>query len=193
MPANPDSLDLVQLEKQESAALGGDAADELPFAAPIDPQEDMIEVAGVAFQEAGRRDRQVAVWPDGNHLRLRDINNPGTAGGGHTLTDLLSGGAGGGITESEHDAFDKLLHNLDESHELIPSFNSNGVMTQILARPIGGGNTVRVFDQITKSAKGNITGMRLRLFDVAGSLVATHQLSSAFTSGIPSEYEWTKS
>ena len=99
MPANPDSLDLVQLEKQESAGLGGDAADELPFAAPIEPQEDAIEVAGVMLQETGRRDRQLAIWPDGNDMRFRDIDNPGTSGEGHTLTELLASGGPGGDDE----------------------------------------------------------------------------------------------
>jgi len=90
MPANPDSLEIVQLEKQESAALGGDAGDEQPFAVPLDPTEDMIEVAGVTFVEAGdtRPIRTRAIWPDGNDLRFRDPNNPGS---GLTLSQLAAG------------------------------------------------------------------------------------------------------
>lgn len=114
MPANPDSLEIVQLEKQESAALGGDAADEAPYAAPIDPTEDMIEVAGIALVEDGdtRPTRARAIWPDGNNIRFRDPNNPGTSGEGYTLSEVLAGA--GGLTESGHRTLRQLIHFIDD-------------------------------------------------------------------------------
>jgi len=89
MPSTPDSLEIVQLEKQESAALGGDAGDEQPYAVPINPTEDMVEVAGVTFVQPGdsRPIRTRAIWPDGNDLRFRDPNNPSS---GKTLTQLAA-------------------------------------------------------------------------------------------------------
>lgn len=92
MPSNPNSLEIVQVEKQESAALGGDASDEVKYGStPINPEEDMIEVAGVTLVESGdtRPIKDRAIWPDGDDLRFRDITNPGTSGGGFTLTQLL--------------------------------------------------------------------------------------------------------
>jgi len=67
--------DRVQVVKRESAALGGNAADDLPFDAPIDPQQDAIEAAGVYLQDAANRDQNVYVDRSGNDLRFRDQNN----------------------------------------------------------------------------------------------------------------------
>lgn len=102
MPANPDSLDIVQLEKQESAALGGDAADEVPYAAPIEPIEDAIEVAGVTLVEPGNRNKELFMWRDGDDMRFRDVTNPGTAGGGHTLSEMLASGSGGEVNTASN-------------------------------------------------------------------------------------------
>jgi hypothetical protein len=114
MPTTPDSLEIVQLEKQESAGLGGDAADEAPYAAPINPTEDMIEVAGITLVEAGdtRPIKTRAIWPDGDDLRFRDPNNPGTAGEGYTLSEVLAGA--GGLTESGHRILRQLIHFIDD-------------------------------------------------------------------------------
>lgn len=113
MPTNPDSLDVVQVLKRETAALGGDAADEAPWDAPIEPIEDMPEVAGVAFVESGdtRPIKTRTIWPDGNDLRFRDITNPGTAGGGYTLSELLAGS--GGLTEAQHKTLRQGIHFLE--------------------------------------------------------------------------------
>lgn len=66
--------DRVQVVKRESAALGGSAADDLPFDAPIAPQQDAIECAGVYLQDAANRDQNVYVDRSGADLRLRDQN-----------------------------------------------------------------------------------------------------------------------
>lgn len=87
MPANPDSLHVVQVIKRESAALGGDPADDLPFEVPIEPLEDGCEAAAVFLVESGKRDVLAALWRDGVDLRLRDEKN---AGSGVTLSDLTT-------------------------------------------------------------------------------------------------------
>lgn len=66
--------DRVQVVKRESSALGGSAADDLPFYAPIAPQQDAIECAGVYLQDAGNRDQNVYADRSGADLRLRDQN-----------------------------------------------------------------------------------------------------------------------
>ncbi len=67
--------DRVQVVKRESAALGGNAAEDLPFDAPIDPQEDALECAGVYLQDASNRDQNIYVDRAGSDLRFRDLNN----------------------------------------------------------------------------------------------------------------------
>lgn len=68
--------DRVQVLKQESAALGGDSADDVPWASdPIAPQEDAIESAGVYFQDALNRDEAVYIERDGTNMRFVDQVN----------------------------------------------------------------------------------------------------------------------
>jgi hypothetical protein len=86
LPSNPDSLHVIQVQKRESAALGGDASDNHEFPSPIEPEEDGIECAAVFIVEAGSRNQAVALWRDGNNLRLRDVTHPNS---GLTLADLL--------------------------------------------------------------------------------------------------------
>ena len=67
--------DRVQVLKQESAALGGDGAEDVPYTTAIAPQEDAIEAAGVYLQDAGARDENVWIERNGNDMRFRDLNN----------------------------------------------------------------------------------------------------------------------
>jgi hypothetical protein len=97
-------MDRVQVLKQESTALGGDGSEEVPWPAPIEPQEDAVEVAGVYFQDASYRDENVLVKRAGDDLTFKDVSNP-TA---KTLTELLSGS--GGLTESGHRTLRQLIH-----------------------------------------------------------------------------------
>jgi hypothetical protein len=64
----------VQVVKRESAALGGSAANDLPFDAPIDAQQDAVECAGVYLQDGSNRDQNVYVDRAGLDLRFRDQN-----------------------------------------------------------------------------------------------------------------------
>ena len=92
MPTTPDNLEIVQLMKQEWSSLGGDANDEVDWGAdPIDPTEDLIEVAGVAVIDAGdtRPNKDRAIWADGDDLRFRDLTITGTSGEGVALSTLV--------------------------------------------------------------------------------------------------------
>lgn len=64
----------VQVIKQESAALGGDSADDNGFGGPlpIEPQEDALEAAGVYFQDSLARDLLVYLARDTGRLVGRD-------------------------------------------------------------------------------------------------------------------------
>jgi hypothetical protein len=76
--------DRVQVIKRESAALGGDGADDADYTAPLDPQEDAIETAGVYLQDGSNRDEGVYVERDGQNMRFRDQKNTTPV----SLTDL---------------------------------------------------------------------------------------------------------
>lgn len=77
----------VQVQKQESTALGGDDADALAFDVPIKPQEDRIETAGVYLQDNSNRDETTLLSRSGNDMLFKDGNNPTDV----TLTQLLGG------------------------------------------------------------------------------------------------------
>lgn len=94
-------MDRVQVMKQEWSGLGGDAADELPWPAPIEPQEDAPEVAGVYFQDASNRDENVLIDRNGNALRLKDVDNPAPI----ELSDF--------VTVAKHKAIRQLIHFID--------------------------------------------------------------------------------
>lgn len=95
-------MDRVQLIKQESAALGGDAADEAPWNQPIEPQEDAIETAGVYFQDPSNRDETTLINRSGLDMLFKDGNNP-TA---KTLSDFL--------TYEQHRTIRQLIHFIDD-------------------------------------------------------------------------------
>lgn len=100
-------MDRVQVLKVETAALGGDAADEQPWPEPIAPQEDALEAAGYYLQDASNRDENVGLKRSGDDAQFFDVNNPTPV----TLTELLSGA--GGLTESAHRTVRQLIHFID--------------------------------------------------------------------------------
>jgi hypothetical protein len=101
-------MDRVQVLKRESAALGGDGADEAPWDAPIEPQEDAVEAAGVYLQDATNRDETTLVARSGNDMTFKDVSNPTPS----TLSDLIAGT--GGLTEAGHKILRQLIHFIDE-------------------------------------------------------------------------------
>jgi hypothetical protein len=101
-------MDRVQVLKRESAALGGDAADETPFDSPIEPQEDAIEAAGIYLQDAANRDETTLVQRVGDDIVLKDVSNPA----GKTLSDLIAGT--GGLTIEGHKVVRHLIHFIND-------------------------------------------------------------------------------
>ena len=79
-------VDRVQVIKRESAALGGDPADDVDYLTPIRAQLDATESAGVYLQDATARDQAVYIARGANDLILCDVNNPIPV----TLTSLVS-------------------------------------------------------------------------------------------------------
>lgn len=67
--------DRVQVIKRESAALGGDAANDVEYYEPLEAQEDALEACGYYVQDAGARDENVYMAREGNNLIFRDVNN----------------------------------------------------------------------------------------------------------------------
>lgn len=71
----PAPTERVQVVKQESSGLGGDAADAAEYLnAPISPEEDAVEVAGVFLQEAGARDTSVLFWRESGVAFVKDTS-----------------------------------------------------------------------------------------------------------------------
>jgi hypothetical protein len=104
-------VDRVQVMKQEWADLGGSSADELPFPAPITPQEDAIESAGVFLQDAANRDETTFIGRNDEDMVFKDGENPSLV----TLTELL---AAAGTAKSFNVSFNDVLsflvtHNRD--------------------------------------------------------------------------------
>jgi len=64
--------DRVQVLKRESAALGGDPADDVDYLEPIAAQTDAIETAGVYLQDGSNRDENVWIERNGQDMRFRD-------------------------------------------------------------------------------------------------------------------------
>ena len=89
----PKPADRVQLQKYETAASGGDPADEAAaegFNTPLDADEDAPDVAGIYFQESpGVRDTVVTIYRESNEMYFEDTSNAGASR--KSLTNLSSG------------------------------------------------------------------------------------------------------
>lgn len=101
--------DRVKVLKVESPSTGGTDDDE-GFQALIDPNEDGINVHGAFFQDTTGEDENCYIVRNGSDLVFRDI----TVGAEVTL-DTLNSAGGGGITEPQHEALDRLTHAINET------------------------------------------------------------------------------
>lgn len=84
MPSTPDSFTSFILTRDDSGQ---------PWDDPIDPETDAPRVPAVFLDEDGDGSKDLAIWPDGNDLRFRDVANPGSGGTGYTLSELIGGAA----------------------------------------------------------------------------------------------------
>lgn len=180
-------MDRVQVTKQEWGSLGGNAADESPYPEPIEPQEDAIEAAGLYVQDAANRDEAVLIARNGDDMTFKDVNNPTPL----TLTDLAMGGSGGGLTEAAHAALDTLLHNVDEDHSILPTFDANGVIAAVAIKTPGG--TLIRDSSFGHNSDGLITSVVIRQYDASGAVAETLTAAYTYTSGIPTSITVTRS
>jgi hypothetical protein len=104
MPANPDSINVRFVQV--------DAPVDKPWDEPINVETDGFKVAAVFLVEPTNNDKLVALWRDGDDLRVRDVSNPGVSSEGYTLSELLAGVAG--LTKSEHRTLRQLIHFIDD-------------------------------------------------------------------------------
>jgi hypothetical protein len=83
------AIERVRPLKFESAATGGDAADDVPFPQSLDPLEDFVDVRGISLQDA-TSDESTTISRTGDDMVFKDSSNPG----GLTLSQLVGAGAG---------------------------------------------------------------------------------------------------
>jgi hypothetical protein len=100
--------------------------------------------------------------------------------------------AGTGITEAQHAALDTFLHALDETHEGIPVFDADGIITSITAQAVGGTPLIRNIDSLTVDGDGLVSGFRLQQRDAAGAVVETLTGVVTISGSIPQKSTVTK-
>lgn len=115
--------DRVQIQKRESAAGGGDAADDSPFLYdPLDSSEDCVELRGVFLQDAGGlKDEDVGIWRDGDDIVFLDV----TTGVETTLSGLSYHNALTGLAEDDHPQY--LL--VDGSRDMTGTLTTTYILT----------------------------------------------------------------
>jgi hypothetical protein len=168
MPTNPDSLGVRVVQV--------DAPPDKPFDEPIDVENEGFKVGVVFLVAPGYNNKQVAIWRDGNDLRIRDTTNPGTGGAGHSLSDMLASSTG--MTEGEHRLVRQLIHFLDDGPgEGFPS----GCYKETL--PAGNpfptseiwwessGKTKKIVELTTTWSGAFITTEEWKMYDTDGSTV----------------------
>jgi hypothetical protein len=103
------AIDRVRPIKQESAATGGDPADDVEFLqAPVQSNEDAIDVRGVYLQNDTSNNTAALITRDSSdNITLTDPN-----AGTYTLSQLAAGGAG--LTANQHRNLLQLIHFIDE-------------------------------------------------------------------------------
>ena len=127
----PKPSDRVNPLKLESAAEGGDAADDnLGLPAKLNPEEDAVAVAGLFYGESGNdgQDKLVTSYREGDEMFFEDTNNAGA--GRKSLSDLAT--AGSGLTPATHRDLDQLVHCIaeDSFDEIIRTgFLVTGIIT----------------------------------------------------------------
>lgn len=149
--------------KQEWASLGGDPSEEAPNPMPIDAQEDSIECAGLVLNDATHRDATVKVTRSGNDMQFTD---PST--GTKKLSELA---AGGGMTESAHEALDTLTHELAETcwTEVV---RTGGLVTSIVTWETSG-KLKKVRETLITRTTGQVSQVVTKHYDAAGTLKVT--------------------
>jgi len=159
---------------------------------------DKIEVPVVDFSEASlkfRYDWDVSVQyvmydvvQDGGASWVALAPSLGTVPVEGPLWTFLgggSGGGGGGITEPQHEALHTLVHGLNATHEDVPTFDSDGVISSMRSQEVGGAVIIRDVDMLAADSDGLVTSFRVRQRDVAGVVNQTLTGAITITAGVP--------
>lgn len=184
--AGPDHL--VHLQKSEYADTGGDAADESGFMEPLDYGEDAPAVQGFFIQAPGSSSPDKKVWVSrdalGNMTFYDDVDKTE-----RTLSDLLSG-AGGGISEAQHDALDDLTHWLAETNYM-EVVRTAGKVTGVI-NWTDSGKTTKIREMVIARSAGKVSQMDFIQYD--GSGVEKQRMTGVITrtAGKVSSVQWTE-
>lgn len=155
----------VQVYKTESTADGGQDAQNFPFPAGINPQQDALESAGLYVQDAANRDYGVLIFRDGSNLKFKDGVNPTPV----SLTDMVTGG--GGLTPGSHEIIDSLVHDLAETCYTEISRTSGRVASiTVWTSPA---KLIKVREAILTRTSGLVSQVVENQYDGAGVLVQT--------------------
>lgn len=121
-----------------------------------------------------------AVSFDGTAFQLRDA------------AGIFDPRASGGFDPNVHRQLDQLVHALDETHEQVPVITADGLITSVVAQVVGGGTSIRDYDQITVDADGLITGARVQQRNGSGAVVETLTAAVTVVAGLPTKSTVTR-
>lgn len=163
--------DRVQVLKYEESSKGGDAADNsLGIPAEIEPQEDVIETAGLYVQDATNRDEEVFIDRDGDDLRFRDKNNLTPV----KLQDITAS------TPATHRALDQLVHLISEdSFEEITYGTANRVDNITVWTDVG--KTVKIREEQYTYTGNNVTTIVTIQYNAAGAVIVGETMTETLT------------
>lgn len=146
------SLEKVRVLKQESAALGGDAADAVEYPDPINPTEDVVEAAAFYLQEGGIDDA-VTLKRVSGHMAYSDAKVPHT----RKLVDQLlegetvsSAGTSTAYTTTSGDVVEELVSvGATPLRRITYTYSSGDVSTEVVKVYASDGTTV--IGQVTRT------------------------------------------
>lgn len=99
---------------------------------------------------------------------------------------------GSGLDPEAHRLLPQLTHDVDRSNEEVPTFDAEGVITDVVIQLPGGGTIIRESDMFTADADGLITGFRIRQWTDIGVLVETLTGVVTITAGFPTKLTVTR-
>lgn len=156
------AIERVRALKFESAATGGDAADDLPFPSSLDVSEDFLDARGLAIQDASN-DETTIITRTGLDMVFKDTSNPG----GYTLSQLA--GVGSGVS-----TIDFLLDNepVTPGITYTPTYSSSKVTVEEWKKTVGAAK-VRTINYTYTGAKVS-TEVR-KVWDSSGTTIIGQQ------------------
>lgn len=167
--------DRVQVVKLERTANGGDDADSDILPAPIDPNEDGLEARGYFVQGPSGVDETTYITRDGSgNMIFRDAVDATE----RTLSDLLAG-VGGGISETQHENLDTLVHAISE-----PTFEeytyASGKVTDIVVWT-DAGKTTKVREYNFTYTGNKVTQIVTTQYNGSGSPVSGQTMTETIS------------